>query len=68
MHMYMYLSCGLFLMMLGILLGDIVAREEPDTGRGRELGWGPPGELVEEEEVEITVAVRGEGADCCEAI
>jgi heme A synthase len=59
---FQLLSWGLFLMMLGILLGDIVARVEADTERGRELGWGPPGEFTEDDE-EITVAVKVEGVE-----
>lgn len=54
-----YLSCGLFLMMPGLLLGERFAKGEPDAAeRGRELGWGPPGEFTEEEDEETTVAVR----------
>lgn len=48
-------------MMPGLLLGERADRGEPGTERGRELGWGAPGEFTEDEE-EMTVAVRGE--DC----
>ena len=59
-----HLSCGLFLKMPGLLLGETLANGDPDTERGRELGCGPTGEFTEgeeeaEEEEEMMVAVRG---------